>query len=265
MKLNVFVAQTGLCSRRKAMELIKMGDITVNHWDVRVPSYEIKPKDTIRFKKKIIKIVPDKPVYIAMNKPIGAVTTLKDPHNRPTIIDLLGKEFKTRVFPIGRLDTHTTGIILLTNDGELSNKLAHPKYKVKKVYQITLDQPLKNTDLIKIKRGLHLKDGPIKLDEVEQGYNKAKVKVTLHSGRTRIVRRIFESLGYTPKKLERINFAGITKKGLAQGEWRDLRRVEVVKMMRENAKTIDPIKEATPPKRSFKAKIKKTSVLKKQK
>jgi 23S rRNA pseudouridine2605 synthase len=254
MKLNVFVAQTGLCSRRKAIELIKMGDITVNHWDVRVPSYEIKPKDTIRFKKQIIKIIPDEPIYIAMNKPIGAVTTLKDTHKRATIIDLLGKDFKTRVFPIGRLDTHTTGIILLTNDGELANKLAHPKYKVKKVYQITLDQPLKETDLAKIKRGLHLKDGPIKLDNVEQGYNRAKIKVTLHSGRNRIVRRIFESLGYTPKKLERINFAGIPKRGLATGEWRDLRRVEVIKLKKENPVTIAPVKKATPPKKSAKRK-----------
>lgn len=234
MKLNVFVALTGLCSRRKAIELIKMGDITVNHWDVRKASYIIQEKDTIRYKKKILKLIADKPIYIALNKPIGVVSTVKDTNNRPTVINLLGKRFKERVFPIGRLDAHTTGIILLTNDGELTNKLAHPKYKVKKVYQITLDQPLKASDLIKIKRGLHLKDGLIKLDGAEQGYNKAKVKVTLHSGRTRIVRRIFESLGYTPKKLERINFAGISKRGLAPGEWRDLRRTEIIKLKKEN-------------------------------
>jgi 23S rRNA pseudouridine2605 synthase len=253
MKLNVFVALTGLCSRRKAIELIKMGDITVNHWDVRKASYIVQEKDTIRFKKQVLKLTPEKPVYIALNKPVGVVTTVKDTDNRPTVIDLLGKKFKTRVFPVGRLDTHTTGIILLTNDGELANKLAHPKYRVKKVYQITLDQPLKQADFIKIKRGLHLKDGLIKLDNVEQGYNKAKVKVTLHSGRTRIVRRIFESLGYTPQKLERINFAGITKKGLAQGEWRDLRRVEVVKILKDNAATIAPVKNP-PKKRSVKRK-----------
>lgn len=253
MKLNVFVALTGLCSRRKAIELIKMGDITVNHWDVRKPSYEIQDKDTIRFNKKILKINPDKPIYIAINKPVGVVTTLSDTHKRPTIISLIAKDVKDRVFPIGRLDTHTTGIILLTNDGELANKLAHPKFKVKKVYQITLDKAVKDTDIAKIKRGLHLKDGPIKLDDVEQGYNKAKVKVTLHSGRTRIVRRIFESLGYTPKKLERINFAGITKRGLAQGEWRDLRRVEVIRLKKENPTiTEDPVKKSTPPKRSSK-------------
>lgn len=249
MKLNVFVALTGLCSRRKAMELIKMGDITVNHWDVRKPSYEIQEKDTIRFKKKILKISPDKPIYIAMNKPVGVVTTLSDTHKRPTIISLIAKDVKTRVFPIGRLDTHTTGIILLTNDGELANKLAHPKYKVKKVYQITLDKPVTPTDIASIKRGLHLKDGPIKLDDVEQGYNRAKVKVTLHSGRTRIVRRVFESLGYSPQKLERINFAGITKRGLAQGEWRDLRRVEVIRLKKENPIIIEPVKTSTPPKR----------------
>lgn len=259
MKLNVFVALTGLCSRRKAIELIKMGDITVNHWDVRKPSYEIKEKDTIRYKKKVLTLTVEKPVYIAMNKPIGVVTTLSDTHNRPTIISLLGKDFKTRVFPIGRLDTHTTGIILLTNDGELANKLAHPKYKVKKVYQITLDKPVTEADIISIKRGLHLKDGPIKLDEVEQGYNKAKVKVTLHSGRTRIVRRIFESLGYAPQKLERINFAGISKKGLAQGEWRNLTRQEIARLKKDNPIIIEPIKTSTPPKRSPKPRINKRS------
>ncbi len=263
MKLNVFVALTGLCSRRKAIELIKMGDITVNHWDVRKPSYEIQEKDTIRYKKKVLKISPDKPVYIAMNKPVGVVTTLKDTHNRPTIVSLLDKEIKTRVFPIGRLDTHTTGIILLTNDGELANKLAHPKYKVKKVYQITLDKAVKDSDIAKIKKGIRLKDGLIKLDHVEQSYNKAKVKVTLHSGRTRIVRRIFESLGYTPQKLERINFAGISKRGLAQGEWRDLRRVEIVKLKKDNPVTIEPVKKETPPKRTYKPRVKKRSVIKK--
>ena len=252
MKLNVFVALTGLCSRRKAIELIKMGDITVNHWDVRKASYIIQEKDTIRHHKKILQISPEKPIYVAMNKPVGVVTTVKDPHNRPTIIDLLAKDIKTRIYPIGRLDTHTTGIILLTNDGELANKLAHPKYKVKKVYQITLDKPVQESDLAKIKRGLHLKDGAIKLDSVEQGYNKAKVKVTLHSGRTRIVRRIFESLGYTPKKLERINFAGITKRGLAQGEWRDLRRVEIIKLKKDNPIIIEPVKTSTPPRKSSK-------------
>ena len=234
MKLNMFLAKSGLCSRRKALELIKAGHISVNHWETRKASYIVQEKDTIRYKKEIIKLVPIKPVYIALNKPMGVVTTVSDPHNRPTVIDMLGKKFKTRVFPIGRLDAHTTGIILLTNDGEIFNRLAHPKYLVKKVYQITLDRPLKDTDFTRIKKGLHLKDGPIKPDNAEQGYNKAKVKVTLHSGKNRIVRRIFESLGYTPKKLERINFAGISKRGLAHGDWRDLTRREIIALKREH-------------------------------
>ena len=233
MKLNVYLAQAGLCSRRKAIELIKMGDITVNHWETRSASYEVKEKDTIRYKKKVIEFVPETPVYIAVNKPVGVVSTVSDPQGRPTVVDVLGKKFKTRVFPVGRLDTHTTGIILLTNDGELSNKLAHPKYKIKKVYQITLDKPLEHADLLRIKRGLYLKDGAIKVDEIVQGYNKSKVKVTLHSGRNRIVRRIFESLGYNSRKLERINFAGISKKGLAQGEWRDITRTEVIRLKKD--------------------------------
>ena len=199
MKLDIYITQSGPFSRRKALELIKKGEITVNHWITKDPLYEIQDNDTIRHKKKIIKLVPELPIYIALNKPMGVVCTLSDPEGRATIIDLLGKKFKNRVFPIGRLDTHTTGIILLTNDGHLSNKLAHPKYDVKKVYQIILDQPLKESDLINIKRGLHLKDGLIKVDAIEQSYNKAKIKVTIHSGRNRIVRRIFESLGYSPR------------------------------------------------------------------
>lgn len=232
MKLNVYLTQSGLCSRRKAVDLIKSGEITVNHWKTTDPGYLVQEKDTIRYKKQIIKLTHEEPIYIAINKPLGIVTTLADTHGRATIIDLLGKKWKQRVFPIGRLDTHTSGIIILTNDGNLCHKLAHPRYNIKKVYQITLDKPLEPEHARLITKGLYLTDGPIKVDKLEQGYNTTKAKVTIHSGRNRIVRRIFESLGYKTKSLERISFAGISKKGLAQGEWRNLTAKEVEKLTR---------------------------------
>lgn len=230
MKLSAYITQSGLCSRRKAIDLIKTGSITVNHWKVTDPGYLVQDKDTIRFKKDVITISHVEPIYIAVNKPLGIVTTVSDTHGRPTVIDLLGKKWKQRVFPIGRLDTHTSGIIILTNDGDMCHKLAHPRYNIKKVYQITLSKPLEAEHARLITKGLYLKDGPIKVDKLEQGYNTTKVKITLHSGRNRIVRRIFESLGYKTKSLERINFAGISKKGLAQGEWRNLTNKEVERL-----------------------------------
>lgn len=222
-RLNVFIAHSGYCSRRMASEIIKKGEVTINHAPVRNPGYKLKDKDTVRHKKKVIKPGEIKLMTIALNKPVGVITSASDEKHRRTVIDLLDRrKIKTRLYPVGRLDLNTSGILLLTNDGQLAQQLAHPKFKVKKVYQVTLSKDLSNEHFEKIKKGHRLKDGPIKVDHISRGMQKNKARVTLHSGRYRIVRRIFESLGYTVRKLDRINFAGVTKKTLQPGEYRFL-------------------------------------------
>lgn len=226
-RLNVYIAHSGLCSRRKADELIAQGEITVNHGIIRHAGYQVQDKDTVRYKKKVVKPGLIKTITLALNKPIGVITAAADDKHRATVMDLLDKKFKTRVYPIGRLDLNTSGLLLLTNDGELAHKLAHPKFNVQKVYQVTLDSDLSDAHLEKIKKGIRLHDGPIKVDHIHRGLQKYKAKVTVHSGRFRIVRRIFESLGYTVRKLDRINFAGITKRNLAEGQYRILTEQEL--------------------------------------
>lgn len=228
LRLNVFLAHAGLCSRRRANELIKNGEITINHSVVKDTGYQLnEEKDTVRYKKQVVKMGAIKPITIALNKPTNIITTVADEKNRPTIMHLLGRHIKTRVYPIGRLDRNTTGIILLTNDGELAQKLSHPKYENKKIYQVTLSKDLSDEYLKKIKDGLYLKDGSIKVDNIFRSVQKRNVRVTLHSGKNRIVRRIFESLGYTVRKLNRVSFAGITTKNLVQGQYRILSKKEV--------------------------------------
>lgn len=228
-RLDLFLSHAGFCSRRKANDLIKKGEITINHWPVTDPCYELQPKDTVRYLKQVITAQPtDEPVYVLLYKPAGYVTTASDDKNRRTIFSLIGDgKFKSRLFPIGRLDINTTGILLITNDGHVTHKLAHPRYEVEKVYQVILDKPLSQESYKAIKHGLHLKDGPISVDKLEIGYTPSSVRITIHSGRNRIVRRIFESQGYTVTKLERIGFAGLTKRGLALGQWRFLNKREI--------------------------------------
>lgn len=233
LRLNVYLSHSGFCSRHMADELIKGGKVTINHGIVRNTGYRVREKDTVRYLKKVIQLKAIKPVTIVINKPTDVITTLFDQKHRTTVIDLLDRKLKTRVYPIGRLDRNTTGVILLTNDGQLAQQLAHPKFKVKKVYQITLAKPLTTAHFDLIKKGLYLKDGSIKVDHISVNMHKSKVKITLHSGRNRIVRRIFESLGYTVRKLDRINFAGITKKGLQVGEHRFLNEIEIAKLKKQ--------------------------------
>lgn len=227
-RLNVFVSQSGLCSRRKADELIKAGEITVNHWPTTDPSYVVQENDAVRFKKVIIK--PESLSYILMHKPEGYITTASDQFNRPTVMDLLDKNVKNRVYPVGRLDYNTTGVLILTNDGDLAQKLSHPKSNVKKIYRITLKEPLTSDDAIKIKRGIYLSDGPAKVDGLYQGHDKKTADITIHSGRNRVIRRVFEGLGYTVRSLDRIIFAGINHRGIQCGDWRFLHPSEIKKL-----------------------------------
>lgn len=228
LRLNVYLAHAGLCSRRAADQLIKNGEITINHAVMTNPGYEVREKDTVRHKKKVIKLGQNPLVTLVLNKPEGYITSVTDEYNRPTVMDLVS--VKSRVYPVGRLDYNTSGVLLLTNDGELAQILAHPKYQVKKVYLITLSKDLSAEHLGMIQKGLHLHDGPIKVDSIECTDQKKRIKVAIHSGRNRIVRRIFEALGYTVRKLDRLNFGGISKKGLQVGETRPLTETEVARL-----------------------------------
>lgn len=232
MQLNKFLAHTGVSSRRNAVELIKSGKVTVNGHIVTEPGYRVKETDMVKVDGKKIKV--ETKIYILLNKPEGYITTVSDEKGRQTVLDLVKPEIKQRVYPVGRLDRETTGVLLLTNDGELAQKLAHPKYEIKKTYQVILDKSLTYPDLQKIKEGIRLRDGMVRVDHVGFAPNKREnvVRVTLHSGKNRIVRRIFESLGYNVLELDRTKFAGITKERVRCGMWRFLTAGEV-KLLRE--------------------------------
>lgn len=224
MKLNHYVAASGICSRRKASELIKEGEITVNHYPVTDPSYEVQEKDTIRYKKKEIK--PESYIYILLNKPAKFLSVRSDAKGRPTVFDLI--DIKQRINPVGRLDYDTTGLLLLTNDGELNQKLAHPKHEVPKTYQVVIDRQLDHKDVLKLQKGVRLEDGKVVVDEIAfVDPSKLNIKVTLHSGKYRVIRRLFAFLGYDVLKLDRVAYAGLTKKGLPQGAYRRLRPQEI--------------------------------------
>lgn len=229
MRLNVYISHAGFCSRRKADELITSGEITINHMPQLKPSYQVQEKDTVRHKKEVIVLKNAHPVYVVLNKPEGAVTSAEDEKGRVTVLDLISP-IKARLFPIGRLDIKTTGILLLTNDGELTHKLAHPKFEAKKIYQVTLSHDLSDEHFQKIEKGIFLKDGPLKVDAITRAPKRNSVRVTIHSGKNRIVRRIFESMGYTIIKLDRTSFAGISKRGLLTGKWRYLTPKEIEKL-----------------------------------
>lgn len=227
VRLNKFIANSGVCSRREADTLIQAGVVTVNgevvtELGVKVNIYE----DDIRFNGERLK--GEEKVYLILNKPKGYVTSASDPHAEKTVIDLI-KGCSSRAYPVGRLDKNTTGVLLLTNDGEIAERLTHPSYDKKKIYQVSLDKPLQQEDYDQILSGLTLNDGDIKADELEyiDANDKRKLGIEIHSGKNRIVRRIFESLGYTVKALDRVYFAGLTKKGLKRGEWRYLSEGEV--------------------------------------
>ncbi len=226
MRLNRFIALSGVCSRREADNLIAAGEVTVNGVMTDQLGTKVKTSDEIRLNGELLR--GEKKVYIVLNKPKGYVTTLEDPHADRKVMDLLKGQVKERVYPVGRLDKNTTGVLLLTNDGELTKELTHPSFGKKKIYHVFLDKPLTENDMERLLTGFELEDGPIRADAASYVDDRgAEVGVELHSGRNRIVRRMFEFLGYEVVKLDRAYFAGLTKMGLRRGFWRHLTPREV--------------------------------------
>jgi len=230
MRLNRYLAHAGVASRRKADSLIADGLVAVNGVVVKEMGLMVEPKDKVTYQGKLVR--PQRFVYVLLNKPRGFVTTTDDERGRKTVMDLLGEKVTQRVYPVGRLDRQTMGLLLLTNDGGLAEHLMHPRYEIEKVYSATLNKPMLPEDLEKIAAGLTLEDGPIKVDEVAftDSRDASKVGLALHTGRNRIVRRIFEHLGYTVEQLDRVIYAGLTKKDLQRGKWRHLNPVEIAKL-----------------------------------
>lgn len=227
LRLNKFLANAGVCSRREADEFIRAGLVTVNGEVVTELGTKILRTDEVKFHDAPVTL--EKKVYVLLNKPKDYVTTSDDPQQRKTVMDLVKDVCPERIYPVGRLDRNTTGVLLLTNDGDLASKLTHPKFLKKKVYHVHLDKNLTAHDMDQIREGITLEDGEIKADAVEYAddRDKAQVGIEIHSGKNRIVRRIFESLGYRVTKLDRVQFAGLTKKNLRRGDWRFLTEKEV--------------------------------------
>ena len=229
IRLNKYVAHCGICSRRKASEYIFEGLVKVNGEIIKEPGHRISPKDEVRYRGEVIQPEVRK-VYILLNKPKDAVTTASDEKGRRTVFDLIGNDVPERIFSVGRLDRATTGLLLLTNDGDLAKRLAHPKHKVKKIYHVFLDKPVSDAHINSIGKGLTLKDGLALVDGVShvKGKDKNEVGIELHIGKNRIVRRIFEHLGYRVLKLDRMYFGGLTKKDLPRGRYRFLGEKEII-------------------------------------
>lgn len=228
VRLNKYIANAGICSRREADKLIESGAVSVNGVIVTEMGIKVRPSDIIQFGGQTLK--SEKFRYILLNKPKDYITTLEDPEDRKTVMNLIKDACKERIYPVGRLDRNTTGLLLFTNDGDLAKKLTHPKYNIKKIYHVELDKKLVKEDILKIIEGVELDDGFIKIDRIEyagDGEDKKVIGVEIHSGKNRIVRRIFEHFGYNVKKLDRTVFAGLTKLNLPRGRWRFLTEEEV--------------------------------------
>ena len=234
LRLNKFLANAGICSRREADEFIQAGVVTVNGEVVTELGTKIKRTDEIKFHDQPVTL--EKKVYVLLNKPKDCVTTSDDPQQRKTVMDLVKNVCPERIYPVGRLDRNTTGVLLLTNDGDLASKLTHPKFLKKKVYHVFLDKNVTAHDMQQIAEGIELEDGEIHADAIEYASDtdKSQVGIEIHSGKNRIVRRIFEHLGYRVVKLDRVQFAGLTKKNLRRGDWRFLTEKEV-EMLRMGA------------------------------
>ncbi|MCC9136699.1 pseudouridine synthase, partial [Pontibacter silvestris] len=229
IRLNRFIANAGVCSRREADSLIEAGEIRVNGDVVTEMGFKVKPEDTIQYGKKVLN--REKLVYVLLNKPKDFITTTDDPEGRKTVMSLVEKASTERIFPVGRLDRNTTGLLLFTNDGELAQKLTHPSNNVKKIYQVELDKPITKEDFKKVAEGVELEDGKAEVDDVALiGESNKFLGLEIHIGRNRIVRRIFEHLGYEVVTLDRVQYAGLTKKDIPRSDWRYLSEKEVIRL-----------------------------------
>lgn len=229
MRLNKYLAHCGVASRREAADIIQAGEVKVNGQVVTDIGYKVHPKDLVLVKGKKIAL-KTKMIYILLNKPKDYIATVKDERGRKTVLDLVRIRVGERIYPVGRLDRNTTGLLLLTNDGALAQRLTHPKYEVKKIYHVILDKPLSKADFEQIISGVTLEDGFVQVDSMDfvDGRPKSEIGVEIHSGRNRIVRRIFEHLGYEVTKLDRVYFGGLTKKDLPRGRYRHLTEKEII-------------------------------------
>ncbi|RMG18090.1 MAG: rRNA pseudouridine synthase [Bacteroidetes bacterium] len=228
MRLNRFIARSGLCSRREADQYILRGEVKVNGQVVREMGVKVVPaRDEVRFRDKPLQ--PERLVYILLNKPKNMITTTHDPQGRATVMQAIEAATDCRVFPVGRLDRNTTGLLLLTNDGELTKKLTHPSHRVPKLYHARLDREMEPEDMEKMLQGIELEDGPARVDKIDYvaGKDKNHIGLEVHIGRNRIVRRMFEALGYKVEALDRSMFAHLTKKNLPRGKWRMLTPKEI--------------------------------------
>jgi 23S rRNA pseudouridine2605 synthase len=232
ISLATYLAYCGICSRRNADSLVRSGKVSLNGVVVREPGTAVLPNDQVQYQGKLLKF--EKKVYVLLNKPLNYISAVVDEDfGRKTVVDLVKNACAERLYPIGRLDYQTTGLILLTNDGDFAQKLAHPKYEVTKVYAVTLSANFKHSDLNRLKSGVLLEDGPMVVDDIYFNKNSTDYKtvnVVIHSGKNRIVRRIFQHIGYRVVALDRIGYAGLTKAGLKVGQWRYLTPAEIAKL-----------------------------------
>lgn len=227
MRLNKYIAHAGICSRRKASEHIQKGIVTVNDAVVTEMGYKVQKDDVVKFQGEVVQPTRNH-VYILLNKPKNVITTLQDENGRKTVLDFVSDLTTERIYPVGRLDRNTTGLLLLTNDGAFAQKLSHPSFGVSKIYKAKLDKALHPDDLEKIRNTLQLEDGPAPVDAIEYGENSKTIGIEVHIGRNRIVRRIFEHLGYEVLKLDRVRYASLTKKNIPVGKCRFLTKKEII-------------------------------------
>lgn len=227
IRLNRYIANSGVCARREADKLIELGKIKVNGQVITEMGFKVKRDDKVEYEGKTL--LPERKVYILLNKPKDTVTTTRDPQGRRTVIDMVKRATRERVYPVGRLDRNTTGVLLFTNDGEMARKLSHPGSNVRKIYHVFLNKPITRADFEHIGRGVELEDGFIQPDEISypDSADKTQVGIEIHSGKNRIVRRIFAHMGYKVIKLDRVYFAGLTKKNVNRGKWRFLKEKEI--------------------------------------